>query len=69
MAKREMRINDVQNMLRQACEKAGSQRAFALEHGLAAQYLTQVLSGERPPSAKLCEALGIEEDGMRWVRR
>jgi len=64
-----MRIADVQDLLRQLCSAAGSRRAFANAHGLNVDYVYQVLSGRRPPSAKLCKVLGIKPDGMRWVKR
>lgn len=64
---REMRLVDVQRLLRSRCEAAGSQRRFAETHGLTVAYVSQVLHGSRPPSAKLCKALGIKSDGERWV--
>ena len=64
-----MRLVDVQQLLARRCDEAGSQRAFAAEHGLNAQYVSQVLSGLRPPSTAICTVLGIRSDGERWVRR
>ena len=63
-----MKIADVQRLLLRRCTEAGGQAAFARSHGLAKGYISQVLNGQRPPSAKLCAALGVREDGMRWVR-
>ena len=64
-----MRLEDVQKMLRKACEAAGSLGKFAEAHGLTKQYVSQVLAGGRPPSEKLCDVLGVAPDGMRWVRK
>lgn len=63
-----MRIEDVQRLLLRRCTEAGGQHAFAREHGVTVGYVSQVLLGKRPPSARICEALGIREDGVRWVR-
>lgn len=67
MRKREMRIDDVRELLASRCRDIGGQGAFARRHKLQVQYVSQVLLGKRPPSAKMCKALGIREDGMRWV--
>jgi len=67
MRKREMRIDDVRKLLASRCEEAGGQNAFARAHKLAVQYVSQVLLGRRPPSAKMCKVLGIRPDGMRWI--
>lgn len=64
-----MRIADVQQLLAERCARSGGQRAFARAHKMNAQYVSQVLSGQRPPSEKLCKVLGIKPDGLRWVKR
>jgi hypothetical protein len=61
-----MRAEDVSALLQRQCQKAGGQRAFARAHGLLVQHVSQVIHCQRPPSAQLCDALGIEPDGMRW---
>jgi len=66
--KRELRIVDVQELLRERCAAAGGQRAFAATHGFQVQYVSQVLHGQRPPSERLCQTLGIQPDGLRWVK-
>lgn len=55
-----MTENDVRKMLKQACEKAGSQRAFARQHGLSAAYITDVLLARRAPAKAICKALGLQ---------
>jgi hypothetical protein len=48
--------------LRAACEKAGSQRAWALAHGIAPQYPNLVLTGRRPPGPQILRALGLKRE-------
>ena len=64
-----MKIDDVRLRLARECINAGGQAAFAKLHGLTKAYVSQVLNGHRPPSDKLCAALGVREDGSRWVKR
>jgi hypothetical protein len=47
-------------LLRLACDRAGSQRRWALAHGVSPQSVTDVLTGHREPAGKLLEALGLE---------
>ncbi len=63
-----MQLADVQKLLQREATKHGGQAAFAEAHGLTKQYVSQVLCGMRPPSRRMCEALGIREAGMRWVK-
>lgn len=56
-----MTADDVRKMLAQACEKAGSQRAWAKRHNLSAAYVTDVLRGHRAPAEAICKALGIKQ--------
>ena len=49
-------------------DKIGGQSAFAAAHGVTRAYVSAVLQGHRPPSRRLCKALGIREAGMRWVK-
>ena len=44
--------------LRAAVDAAGSQEAFARQIGVKQQMINQVLSGERPPSRRIAEAIG-----------
>jgi DNA-binding transcriptional regulator YdaS (Cro superfamily) len=67
--KRELRIDDVRRLLARCCEEAGGQAAFAKLHGLTKAYVSLVATGKRPPSERLCTALGISADGGRWVRK
>ena len=61
-----MRIDDVRELLRARCEEAGGQHAFSRRHNIAMQYVSQVIHGRKPPSAKVCKALGIRPIEQRW---
>jgi hypothetical protein len=63
-----MRLDDVLDLLRKRCADAGSLTAFAEAHDLDKQYVSQVLNGHRPPSERVCVALGIRYDGGRWIK-
>ncbi len=52
--------NAVRDRLEQACKAAGSQQAFAVRAGVSQQFVCQVLSGARAPSARILAALGLE---------
>ena len=67
MTRKALRIKDVQKLLAARCKEAGGQSAFARLHGVPVAYVSQVLLGRRPPSERMCEVLGIREDGLRWV--
>jgi|GEM_PF-2053469 len=51
--------------LRAAVERAPSAARWAQRHGVGPGYLADVLSGRRPPGAKILSALGI---GRAYVR-
>ena len=46
--------------LRDAVNRAGSQKDFAQRHGLSEQYLSDVLRSRREPGQKILDALGLE---------
>jgi|HubBroStandDraft_4_1064222.scaffolds.fasta_scaffold122747_2 hypothetical protein len=58
----------MRQLLREACDKAGSQRAFALANGVSAQYVGAVLMGDKVMSEKIGKALGYQKD-KGWVKR
>lgn len=51
--------------LKRAVEDAGSQNALARKIGVSQAYLSQVLSGARPPSDTLLGALGLKRVVVR----
>lgn len=46
--------------LRDAVNRAGSQKDFAQQHGISEQYLSDVLRSRREPGQKILDALGVE---------
>ena len=51
---------DLLTQLSARIEEAGSQEAFARLHKFSGAYLSDVLRGKRPDSARLATALGFE---------
>lgn len=54
-----MTVDDVRDALRDACDRAGSQRAWAQLHGIQPSYVGDVLSRGRPPGPAILRSLGI----------
>ena len=54
-----MTADEVRDRMRQACQKAGSAKAWADMHGISPSYLNDALGGRRTPGAKILEALGL----------
>jgi hypothetical protein len=48
----------MRSALAKACQEAGSQRQWALDHDLSEQYVSDILSGRRDVSEKVAAALG-----------
>ncbi len=63
-----MTIDEVRALLEAECKAAGGVRVWALEAAMSAQFVSAIINGKRPPSERICRALGIREDGLRWVR-
>ena len=53
-----MDTNQVIELLKKACAKAGSQKAWARAHGLSQAYVSDVLQRKRGISDSVAEALG-----------
>jgi phosphohistidine phosphatase SixA len=64
-----MTDDDLRTLLQAACDKAGSQAAWAKAHGLRAQLVSDVLCARREPTAKLARALGLEPVPPQPVQR
>jgi DNA-binding transcriptional regulator YdaS (Cro superfamily) len=54
-------------LLRQACQAAGSQTAWAARVGVSDQYVCDVLRGRRELGKKLATALGLIRQ-VRYIR-
>ena len=51
--------NDVIRLLRAAVEREGSQTAFARRHGIERTTINAILSGKRPVTESVANALGL----------
>lgn len=47
-------------MLREACETAGSQKAWAAANGVSTAYVSDVLAGRRDPGEGIAKAFGLK---------
>lgn len=54
-----MTVEDVRELLRTACQKAGGQKHWAKEADLSAQFVGDVLKGKRAPGPRMLSALGL----------
>ena len=55
-----MNADEMRALLRKACDKAGSQSAFARKVGVSVAHVNAVLHS-KPPGPKILETLGLEE--------
>ena len=53
---------DPVEQLRSRVEQAGSMRKLALEFGVSAAYISDILAGNREPGPAVLEPLGLEVD-------
>jgi hypothetical protein len=60
-----MTEEQVKQLLRDECRKAGSQAAWAKAHGISLAYVNEVLRIDKPPGPLLLAALGIEKSYRR----
>ena len=51
---------DVIERLQAAVQAVGSQKAFAVAHGISEQYVSDLLRGRRELSPKILDILGLE---------
>jgi hypothetical protein len=56
-----LQTSEVIDRLRDRVHAVGSIVMFAKEAGFSAPYIGDVLRGARPPSAKVCELLGVQK--------
>jgi len=55
-----MKHERVLERLGREVKEAGSRRKWAIQHGISAQYVGDVLQGKRPPGPLILRALGLE---------
>ena len=58
---------EVRKMVRRACKEYGSLRAFAAHLGVSAAFISDIARGNREPSGKVLEYLGLSKDVRRVV--
>lgn len=54
-----MTLERVQKLLSAACDEAGSAKAWAESHEIAASYVSDVINGRCEPGEKILNALGL----------
>jgi len=54
-----MSAGELREMLRAACDAAGSQKAWAAANHVSTAYTNDVLTGRREPGEAICSALGV----------
>jgi len=54
-----MTVDEVRDLLRKACARAGSQRAWSRQHELSASYVSDVLLGRREPAGRHLRGVGV----------
>ena len=51
----------VREILKQACDKVGSQHHWSLEHQLSPSYVSDVIRGTRAPCDSILKSLGLKK--------
>jgi hypothetical protein len=51
---------ELRDLLRTACEAAGSQQAWARQHKVSDSYVSDVLAGKKEPGESITSALGYK---------
>lgn len=57
--------DDVRKELQAAVDRAGAIKLWGYRHGFSQPFVSNVLAGRRPPSARLCKVLGIRKTMRR----
>jgi hypothetical protein len=53
--------DDVRAMLRRACDSRPSVLAWAIDHGQLPSFVSEMLSGKKPISKRVCSILGVRK--------
>lgn len=53
--------DDVRQKLRDVCQEAGSENAWAKAHGVSQAYVNDVINGRRELGGRILRALGFEK--------
>lgn len=59
--------SEVRKMIRKEVKEFGSQRAFAAHLGVSAAFVNDIVRGNREPSGKVLQHLGLSKDVRRVV--
>lgn len=59
MSAQHLSLADVYARLRQHCNRAGGQKAFAEMHGISPQWVSDVLNARKEPGPSILSALGL----------
>ena len=59
--------SEVRKMVRRACKEHGSLRSFAAHLGVSAAFISDIARGNREPSGKVLQYLGLTKDVRRVV--
>jgi hypothetical protein len=62
-----MTADDVRELLKKACQKAGSNRAWAQANEVSPAYVSDVLLGRREPGPAILDPFGLEAVEERRV--
>jgi hypothetical protein len=64
-----MKLDEVLAELARACERSGSQRAWATANRITQQHVSDVLNRRREPGPKVLDALGLEREEQTYRRK
>ena len=59
--------SEVRKMVQRACKDHGSLRSFAAHLGVSAAFVNDIVRGNREPSGKVLQHLGLSKDVRRVV--
>lgn len=63
-----MKVGQVHGLIREACDAAGGQKAWANQHGMSPSYVSEVLHMKREPGPAILDALGVVRV-VRYLRK
>lgn len=62
-------MQNLRDMLAEACHNCGGQSMWAEKHGLSAQYVSDVIRGRRDPGKAIADAFGLEPRTMYFWKK
>ena len=64
-----MTLDGLRKYLRRECDKVGSQKGWAAQHGLSLPYVNDVINGRREPGESILAALGYERAPVSYRKK